>query len=218
MTSRAARTVLAATLASALALGGCRFAAPDPAAPVADRLYLRDHGSVRPDALPGPAAELLLAGTPVEVKVRHERSAGDELIVRLESHGEAVERERYRSDRRGFALREAGGEAYDPPLPLLRFPMEAPDEWTWKGRIGAEGAPRRSADAQVAARPETANVPGGPYPAVRVDVDLRIDGDGGPDVARRLTWWIAPGAGIVRREFGTGSSRTVRPDGGAGAP
>lgn len=188
----------------------------EPTGPVGERLILSDAASVRADHVAQPDAELILAGTALDVAIRPSRS-GDRFTVSLLSHDRALERERYTSTKTGFAVLEAAGETYDPPVTLLRFPMEVPSDWDWSGVVRS-GVDDQPASATVQTRTETLNEPGGPYRTVRIDVGLHLGavvktgttGATAP-VTRTLTWWIAPGQGIIRREFGTVSSRGPRP-------
>jgi len=195
-------------LALAMAcLGGC-FPRSLPHAPAHESLFLRDAQTVRADRVASADGELILAGSAVEVTIKPVRR-GDELEITLLAHDRALERERYRTNAHGFALMEAAGERYDPALPLLRFPMQVPERWDWSGTV-VTGGRRQSAKARVATELETLNIPGGPYRTVRIDVTLTVT-SGTTPVERALRWWIAPGQGIVRREFGTGSARGPRP-------
>lgn len=161
---------------------------------------------LKPDALPGKRAEMLMAGThiPVDLSVR---SADSEFVIVLHAHGETFETEKYRTTPTSFSLSEAGGDNYVPALDLLRFPMHLGDQWTWQGRV-LSGGIQRQATATVSSSSTTLYQGGLTTEAVKVDVDLSLysEGDKTP-AARKLVFEFVPGKGIVRREFGDASVR-----------
>lgn len=171
----------------------------------ASSLRIRTPDQLKPGSLPYTRGALVLAGTAVPVELAQTRS-GNTLGLELRAHGKLVERERYIADGNGFRLQEASGETYDPPLPLLQFPMTVGQSWNWEGKVLSAGS-SRPASATVVSSMEKLNAPGGPYDCVVVRVDLEIETGAGEPVKRALRLWFARGQGIVQREFGATSTR-----------
>lgn len=191
---------VAAVLAGAVLACGCYRAnkqSVGPRIPSAENL--------RPDANPGQKAVLVLGGIPVPVEVRAS-SQGEYLTFQLVAHDVVLEEERYRRRQDGFDLIAAAGEAYSPPLPLLKFPMSVGDSWEWKGKLEI-GAPPTPARAVVSTSSEPLNVSSRSDSSLKVHVRLQIEGGGPKPAERSLSFWFVPGKGLLRREFGQSSAR-----------
>ncbi|MCB8933193.1 MAG: hypothetical protein M9921_12755 [Fimbriimonadaceae bacterium] len=192
------RLILLAALTAAAVGCGCKPAATSQGP------SLRDIEVFKPDSLPGEKAKLVLAGTELPVEVKR-RMDGNEVVIELWAHGEVVQQERYLSTKDAFNLAMAGGERYDAPLPLLKFPMNVGDAWEWKGQLSA-GDIHRTATAKITTSSAQVYVPE-PETAVKVSVEMSLD-SGAPTPAKRtLTFWLVEGRGVVKREFGAGSTR-----------
>lgn len=165
---------------------------------------LRDSAVFKPDSLPGEKAKLVLAGTELPVEVKR-RSEGKEVVLELWAHDEIVQQERYLSEPAAFSLLRAGGEHYDPALPLLKFPMNVGDAWEWKGQLTA-GDIHRPATAKITSASAQVYVPE-PETAVKVSVEITLDSGAPTPAMRTLTFWFVEGRGVIKREFGAGSAR-----------
>lgn len=168
---------------------------------------IASYSALKPDHLELKRCILKLAGTIVTADIVQTRK-GDEIVIDLRALGQVFETERYTSTDQDFCVLDAGGEVYDPPIPLIKYPMRVGDEWDWTGRI-MTGQQPHPAKAKVTTASEAMMVNGGTVPAaVRVQVELQID-SGRPNAPskRMLTFWIAPDMGVVRRSFGDYSSR-----------
>lgn len=157
------------------------------------------------DRLPYERANLILSGTAFPVDVVRFRTP-DGVRFELRVNDRLIESEAYSFDRAGFRLSEAAGATYVPPIPLLRFPLRLNESWTWGGEV-REGESNVRAAANVRTTPETLNVPGGPYESTAVTVDVRIRPGEPYENRRKLRFWIVPKAGVVKREFGSSSTR-----------
>lgn len=100
-------------------------------------------------------------------------------------------------------------ERFEPPLPLLKFPMPLPSDWEWKGKhhIGSRAL---DAEAKVNATKETLDLATGTTETVKVTVKVTTRDGSGTEKERTLTFWFAPGEGPVRREYGLGQVREPR--------
>lgn len=180
---------------------------PEPAAKSSRRFV--DAESFSASATPYREGALVLAGTKVPVSLTREEE--DKIVsFRLAAHGQTIEIERYESDSAGIRILAAGGETYDPPIPLLRFPFEIGDAWQWKGRASS-GSVVHLAEAKVGTSSEVLNVPGGPFDAVRVSAVMLFQGDDLRQATRTLDFWFVPGKGVFKRQFGTNSTREPAP-------
>ena len=185
--------------ASLIVLAGCGCDSAE-----ADEPSLRDAAAFQTDALPGETATLELAGTEIPVEVKR-RMEGSITVIELWAHGQVVQQERYEAKGDRFSLQMAGGEQYASPLPLLKFPMDVGESWDWEGKMGTPEN-LRPAKAKVTTATEQVYAPT-PVQAVRVQVDLELESGGPLPAKRTLTFWIVEGRGVVKRQFGSGSSR-----------
>ena len=131
----------------------------------------------------------------------------DEYTISLELHGELFDEEVYKDRPGSFSLHEAAGEMYDVPIPLLKFPMNVGDSWTWEGSATAahESTP---ATAAVATAEEQVFVCGVPVQAVRTRVKLSIvPKPGAQPIVREMTFYFAPKRGLFKRSWGSTSIR-----------
>src|SRR5687768_15919938 len=118
-------------LAFALVAVGLYSCSRQTAGPSGNTLY-RTSGELKPDANPGPKAVLRLLTTDIPVEVDQEVEA-NEMTLELIAKGEVIEVEKYRSTIEKFELLQAASESFDPPLTLLRFPLETGAQYTWEG-------------------------------------------------------------------------------------
>lgn len=118
--------------------------------------------------------------------------------------------ERYLVDDRGVALLGYGSDAFDPPIPLLRYGTEAGQKWTWIGVNRTSGARAIPASADLGSADEVMRCDAGTYSTVKVVVALRL----GEETAalEELAFWFSPGEGLVKAKLG-GYTRTIRPSG-----
>lgn len=89
------------------------------------------------------------------------------------------------------------GDFFEPPIPLLKFPMTVGDQWTWTGENLSGDLHKASAKITTSEQPTT----------VRVQVELALDSGTGVPAKRTMTFVFAPGRGVVRREIGESSTR-----------
>jgi hypothetical protein len=158
---------------------------------------------------------LNLAGTPFEVAVEVEDSQGGATTkcYNLVKHGEELDRECYENTSESFSLVEATNLLFVPSIPLVRYGERLGKENSWKGMV-KEGSARYSASAKVATGQATLSVDGVDHDTTLVTVDLVLDVSGVGDmsrnsVAKRLSFWIHPGYGVIQREFGTSKRSPV---------
>lgn len=163
-----------------------------------------------PGTAPYERANLVLSGTVVPVQVVTQKRKGSTKFS-LSAHGVVLEEEAYEEDDGGFRLVGAGGERFDPPITLIPQPHRAGEESKWVGHI-VIGLLEIDAKATTSTARETLNAPGGPYDALRVDLRLFLDGGEPQPVTRDLRFWFAKGKGLVKREFGSGSTREPAPE------
>jgi hypothetical protein len=162
---------------------------------------------VQPDADPPPKAKLLYLGTTVPVTVKAERK-GDIFTINLLAHGDLFDSEEYVKTLDGLALSNAAGEVYSPPIPLLKFPLAVGDEpMTWVGTLSGELDPHR-ASAKISSSKESVTLGQTSAETIRVQVDILLESiSEGESAERRLVFWFLPKKGVVKRQFGTTSTR-----------
>ncbi len=160
---------------------------------------------MNPEAAPGEKGVLVLGGLNAPVSIVQTIKA-NEMTLDLRSHGESLETETYAVSSDSFSLRQAGGESFDPPLPLLKFPMNVGASWTWKGNMWSGLA--RSAQATVLTKADRVYGPAGRQDdAILSEVRLTMDSGTRSPAERRLAFWFVKNMGVVKREIGSGSTR-----------
>lgn len=162
-----------------------------------------------PDALYSTKAVLNYGGTPVPVDMTRE-AQGATVKFLLMAHDQVLETETYASSVGEFALVSID-EQFEPPLPLLKFPLTIGEGWTWKGEL-LVGGRRHSAEADI--KPTTEQLyltKSGGVDTVKVVVELRIDTKTSTPAKRPITYWFVKGKGIVQREIGKATSRAPAP-------
>ena len=199
----------AALLVAGLCLSSCscrpQSAPPAPGVTKGTGAYIGEKADLKPDADPGPKAKLVLAGTviPVEVKVK---PAGEDFAIDLWYNGELFEEEQYKDGATGFSLVNAAGETYSPPITLLMFPMNIGDSWKWSGQM-LTGPAGRDATAVVRTLSDKVDT-GTQEEALLVEVDLSMySGNTSQPAQRRLSFWFVRNKGLLKREFGSSTSR-----------
>lgn len=161
---------------------------------------------VKPDAAPGPRATLSMVGSDSEVDVVASRS-GDTLVLSLQVFDVEIEREVYSLAGGGFALVEAMGMTYEPPIPLLTEVSRIGDERDWKGKLRWAGERSVSGTATIALSQGRLEVPD--EPAILVTVDLGVESGARSPAKRAMKFWFVPGQGLLKRDFASGTKRTL---------
>lgn len=144
---------------------------------------------------------LVIGEREIPVTVKSEM-IGKLLSVRIYADNTELEHEGYRVEPDAFLLIQAGGETFDPPLPVLKFPLKIGDGWSWTGTLRA-GEATSAAEAKVMTIRESLFTP--PSEALRVNVELTLRR--GVGSKRNLSFWFLEGRGLVQREFGASIRR-----------
>ena len=156
-------------------------------------------------ALPYEQAYIIYDGYPVEATVQAVNRPG-EVDFSFEAHGDVLDLELYSYDEKTFRYRGNGDETYTPPIPLLKFPLEVGDSWTWAGNFNW-GNRDRKAPAEISTESERLNTLAGEFGTVKVTVEIEIESGGEKPVGYTLHFWFAPKRGLVRREFANNTTR-----------
>lgn len=159
---------------------------------------------LEPDKLPYERASLILAGASYPVEVER-KVDGERVTFLFKSHGEVLDKESYRLGTQTFQLVQGAGMTFEPPIDLVLFPMAVGQSWGWSGRISS-GVDTQNAHATVSSEPASLNLPNGYFEGFKVAVDLEIS-DSTPAVTKSMAFWLVPKRGIMKREFGSTSTR-----------
>lgn len=160
---------------------------------------------MNPSALPASKATLVLKDSKIPVNLTR-KVKGDTIEISLGMGPDIFEVEIYRSTSSAFdfvGLKFGGtdaGDVYDPPIPLLKFPMTVGDSWKWKGK-NIFGSGGHTAEAVVTTSQQSNSM------AVTVEVALEIESGGPMPAKRKLVFVFEPDKGVVRRTFGESSER-----------
>jgi hypothetical protein len=195
-----------AVFALCLAVLGCLRASGQSAA-VSQRYVKSDE--LQPGATPYSEAYVIFGGHPVPTTVTAERQDGN-VVLRFIAFDRAMDEERYALDETTFRYLGNVEDAFDPGIPLLRFPLDVGDKWTWSG-TNVLGGQVRKASADVSTSQDRLNTVAGEFDTVRVAVQLSIESGSAEPVSRLLTFWFAPKRGVVRREFEMSTTREPMP-------
>lgn len=203
-------------LLAAVALAGC---VPEKVSsakePANDPVETIRKSELDPGALPYERANLIMGGISIPVDVDRQVK-GSEVTIRLLSEGDSLEYEVYELDGSGFRFRTVGirkddGEQFEPAIPVLRFPVEVGESWTWAGKLvtvaSKKGTP---ATATVSLSKDTLNLAAGRADTVLSTVVVELD-TGAPQKAKReFKFWFSPN-GILKRDFQASSTREPAP-------
>jgi len=127
---------------------------------------------------------------------------GTTRTIKIFKDGVPIEEEVYVVTTELVAVKSMGtGETFEPPLPLIKFPMSVGDSFDWEGKIVFAGHELEGKAKSVTSR-DTPDLATGPRETLKVAVELEIS-DGSPKPAtRKLEYWFAEGVGPVRRDYG----------------
>lgn len=161
---------------------------------------------LNPAAMIPTSAKLKIGEIDMPVEIE-QNTSGQQMTIEISAHGQVFENETYFVGDKSFDLLDVAGEHYDPKLPLLRFPMRIGEEWSWTGTMTAGEKPHK-ASATVTSTNDSVLLPGsGSTDTVLVVVDLAIESGGPTPATRKLRFWFAKDKGLIKRQFGIGSSR-----------
>jgi hypothetical protein len=194
---------MAAALLLSAVWTGCARQSPESAGPPIGP-KITEKGELNPALPPAELALLVTAGTEREVRVATRRD-GESVSIEMFLHDELYDDEQYISRQGSFSLKSAAGEIYDPPMPLLKFPMNVGEKWEWSG-VAIVGPERTEANAEIETSETRTYVCGVPVDAIRSLVRLTLPTANGP-IQRQMTFFFSPDRGVFRREYGQHSVR-----------
>lgn len=143
-----------------------------------------------------------------EAKIGGEKSA---FFIEMEQDGTLVQREGYIQDGEGIyrvAFGEDGTGRIEPPLPILRGPLQSGNTWTWKGVYrSADGDLPGEATCSLSG-PEPVMTPAGRFTTYRVDQQITVMQPDGK-YSTTTTQWFAPEVGLVKQSIYDGEERTT---------
>ena len=204
MLPRNATTTTLSAFAAILFLAACnQVTDPSSTGPMGPSI---SESPVRNGVVPGDKAMLRMAGIDIPVKikaVRHE----EQVALVLIANDVVMDREVYHRDDKELGIAFGAGEAFSPPIPLMRFPMRVGDTFDWNGVMMSNNR-ARGARAKVTSAVAKTDTGEGTETGIRVQVALDIMPEQkGPSIKRSMTFWIVEGKGVVRREFASDSVR-----------
>lgn len=197
-----------ALVAVVLAMGGYACSKSKGGTPGASGALFQTREEMAPSTPPGAKAKLNFNGvgtTGWDVVVKTQQN-GPHYLIDLWAYGEKFEEEAYEDLPKGFYLRLAAGERYDPSIPLLQFPLHVGDQYTWTGLLG-HGDQSEKAKATVTTSEDSLSVAGADVKTVRVEVNFLIENGTPKPAQRKLTFWFQPLKGVIKRDFGGASAR-----------
>jgi hypothetical protein len=160
---------------------------------------------MNPTADPPVAATVTSAGTTRQVSLCTDVD-GESYSIDMLLHDESYDQEVY--DLRGgaFSIAEAAGERYEPPIPILKFPMVVGEPWEWSGQMSSGSVPV-PATGTIETFADRVYVCGMPVDCVIARVKLVLDATSNAPILREMTFYFSPDKGLFKREYGTQSIR-----------
>jgi len=187
---------------------------PEAVDPISSSFQTQD--DLKPGELPPKEATVILTGAQIPVVLDAKRS-GEKIVLRwitdaAKESGDPVEVETevYLSGDEGFSIARAPHETYDPPIRLIRYPLEVGDTWEWSGTIQS-GVNVYPASATISTSSDALNLASGKFPALLVTAEVKTSA-GAVATKRNLKFWFQPEKGLIRREFWQSSTREPRVD------
>jgi hypothetical protein len=141
-----------------------------------------------------------------ETRIVSSKELNGETVVMLQSlqDGKPIQHETYlvtQAEVRRSRSGSNGNTAIEPPIPVLKLPLEAGKRWTWEGRLSEAGKTRPASAVFHVAAKESLKTPAGEFETFRVGMSMSV----GPAEKDRQTQqngstiWYAPGVGIVKQ-------------------
>lgn len=131
-----------------------------------------------------------------------------EITFDLRAYDETIDTEVYESSPDAFSLKQLGMETFEPAVPLLKSALKTGDKWDWAGTI--TGGPVHRAEGTITTLGDILKEPGGTSePAVKCQVEFRLDNETKTPAKRSFTFWFVKGKGILKREAVSGSTRQL---------
>jgi hypothetical protein len=190
---------------------GCRRDLPDGGPDIA---YLTDEGAPTKRGLanlfPGTigsrwSMSAMMMGKAVQIEVV---VAGDKRIgankgrlFETRMQDKVIQQEIYRLDKAGItrlASGERGDIVFDPPMPLLRYPVQGGDSYSWQGRVKSRSLDATGQMLCEVSGPEMVKTLAGSFDAYRLDIVTKVYAK---DQVFRIpsTIWLAKNVGIVKQ-------------------
>jgi hypothetical protein len=204
-----------------LVIAGCQPPAPKPGPeintppePPKIESIFQTADSLKPEVSPPKEANIILTGTsiPVELtEIQKENQVSYVWIVDPKSESGdpvEVETEKYFYNDSVFSFAGTAHEKYDPPIRLIKYPLEVGTSWEWTGNI-ITGQIKSPAKATITTSADTANWASGKVNTLLVKVNLEFAARTSP-TSRELKFWFKPGEGLIRRDLWDSSTRELR--------
>ncbi len=172
---------------------------------------IQSSAEFQPGALFSDHATLGYGGTEVAVLMKRSEMAGGLIKFVLIAHGQEFETETYQNSDKVFAF-VGIDDVFEPPIPLLKFPMKVGDKWEWQGNLTSATVPHKAEATVTTAREQLFLKKVGDVDSVRSDVRLLLDSGTPTPAERKLSFWFVRGKGVVKRELGTATTREPAPD------
>jgi hypothetical protein len=159
-----------------------------------------------PSSVKGGPVTLVLGG--IDIPAITQISSNDSTReIRVIANSEEIESEVYKVTEQEIALshigigKALGGETYNPPLTLVKFPMSVDGKVEWRGKL-LIGDREFDASAVTVSKREQISLPTGTLETLHLQATLKIS-DGASMVSeRKFEFWFGMGLGPVKRDFG----------------
>ncbi len=92
-----------------------------------------------------------------------------------------------------------GGSDFNPPMPVIKLPMNSGASWSWSGTIGSGLLQHPAASQFSVSGPVEVTTPAGKFNAIKVHSALVLS-SGKKSISLPNDTWYAPGVGIVEQQ------------------
>jgi hypothetical protein len=122
--------------------------------------------------------------------------SGSSISFQAISAGNLVDEEIYDVQGHSILLKRAAGENFEPPITLLKSPLNVGDHYSWKGVLACE-IEKIEGHATITSSNDFVPVKDKSEEAVKVEVDLKF----GQGANRKLSFWFVKGKGVLKTEI-----------------
>ena len=141
------------------------------------------------------ASVFTVDGTKTNYSLKTVKS-GSTVSFQAISDGKLVDEEVYEVEGHTVMLKRALGETFQPPVTLIKSPLNVGDNYTWKGTLACD-IEKIDGTATVTTSTDFVSMKDKSEDAIKVEVDLNF----GAGASRKLSFWFVRGKGILKSEM-----------------
>ena len=141
------------------------------------------------------AASFTVDGTKTNYNLKTVAS-GSTVSFQAISDGNVIDEEVYDVQGHTILLKRAAGENFEPPMTLIKSPLNIGDRYSWKGVLACE-IEKIDGHATITTSNDFVPVKDKSEDAIKVEVNLSF----GKGANRKLSFWFVKGKGVLKTEM-----------------